>query len=740
MIMLQGLGWRILLFVFFCSTLLSTAQELGFVRDVRPVVLESGDTMKMPWSGGINYAQFSHMDLDLDGQLDMIVFDKSGARIIPFLYVGSGNEVKYRYAPEYSDKFPENIKYWCISRDYDGDGKYDLFYHVSAGIGVSRNISTQAQGLKFEWAITTPQIHSDYGSGSGSNLYVSAVDIPAIEDIDGDGDLDILTFSILGGNVEYHLNRSQEFYGNSDSLDFKMVDGCWGNFTEDFSYNKMYLDSCPGQKPITPIDLEQGSRHSGSTLLAIDEDGNGLMDLLVGDVTFWNGTMLYNDGTIAEADMTEQDTAFPSTDVAILIEVFPGFFSVDVDMDGDLDLVSSPNKEGSSLNYESVWYYENEGSNSSPDLSYKKDDLFQGEMIDLGENAYPRFLDENQDGLMDMIVGNRGYYQGNANFAGRLALFRNVGDSAEAVFELIDRDYADISQLNMGTGLIPTFGDLDGDGDEDMILGTEDGKIHGFTNTAGAGNPPDFVLSHPNYMGLDVGNKAAPFLVDLDRDGLIDLTIGDFYGQITYYHNDGTTNIPDFVHTKDTLGGVDMSGIFGAFGNCVPYFIDMNGSYRLAVGSTHKVSYYDNIDSNVLGSYNLVDSVLGDHKDGTEFAPALYDLNYDGWMEMTIGNLSGGLAYYHGIDTNSISTPEPLIAGQEYTLYPNPANDRVFIKGELSQVRYVEIYDLRGRLLFRYLSEEVINGFRVELLPPGIYLIRITDLQGRSGTQRLVVR
>lgn len=64
------------------------------------------------------------------------------------------------------------------------------------------------------------------------NLYVSSIDIPAIEDVDGDGDLDIITFSILGSQVEYHKNLSMERYGDCDSLDYELRNKCWGFFTE----------------------------------------------------------------------------------------------------------------------------------------------------------------------------------------------------------------------------------------------------------------------------------------------------------------------------------------------------------------------------------------------------------------------------------------------------------------------------------------------------------------------------
>ena len=718
------LGMGLFFFVGVALTFQSFGQDFGFEQSSNVLVIEGSDTLLMPWSGGLNNGQFSNMDLDLDGTLDVIVFDKTGDRILPFLYNNSTDT--YTFAPEYISKFPERIEKWCISKDFDGDGKYDLFYHVSAGIGVSRNISTQASGLKFEWWINTPQIHSDYGSGQSSNLYVSSSDVPAIADVDKDGDLDILTFSILGGSVEYHQNRSQEEYGHSDSLEYKLVDNCWGGFTEAFSYNKVFLDSCTGQKPAPP---GVNYRHAGSTLLAVDEDGNGLIDLLLGDVTFRTGVMLYNGGTIQEAHMTSQDTAFPVNDTSIDVEVFPGFYLADIDKDGDDDMIASPNKVGGTENFKGTWYYENTGTNADPDYEFRKKDLFQGDMIDLGEGAFPRFFDENNDGLMDLIVGNRGYLIDNAVDHGQLALYRNIGDSANAVFELVTRDYSGIAQLIFPPGLIPAFGDIDGDGDADMFIGGEEGKIHLFTNTAGAGNSPNFVLTGPNYNGIDVGNRAAPFLVDLDRDGLIDLTIGDFYGQITYFENTGTSSSPTFDWTADTLGGVDVSGIFGAFGYCVPYFFEAGGSYRLAVGSTHSVHYYDNIDNNILGVWAQKDTVFGGTRDGTEFAAALHDLNNDGWMDMVVGNLSGGLTFFNGLDTALFGVFEEADR-LDLHLSPNPTKSVVKIGGDIEGLIHFHLFDLNGRSVFDASLLEFNGEIKLPELNSGIYLVLIESIHG----------
>ena len=60
-----------------------------------------------------------------------------------------------------------------------------------------------------------------------------------------------------------------------------------------------------------------------------------------------------------------------------------------------------------------------------------------------------------------------------------------------------------------------------------MVIGELDGFVHFYENTAGPNNTVQFVLNTPNFMGIDVGANAAPQLFDLNKDGLLDLVIGE---------------------------------------------------------------------------------------------------------------------------------------------------------------------------------------------------------------------
>jgi hypothetical protein len=160
-----------------------------------------------PFAGGMNACQFGEIDLDLDGTKDLIAFDRQGNRLMPYINSGTGGIIDYTYAPAYVSDFPD-LYHWVILSDYNMDGKNDIFTYNPQypGIIVYKNISID--GLRFE-RVVYPYLTSWYGSGY-VNILVTYADYPGISDIDGDGDLDILTFWALGSFVEMHTNLSME--------------------------------------------------------------------------------------------------------------------------------------------------------------------------------------------------------------------------------------------------------------------------------------------------------------------------------------------------------------------------------------------------------------------------------------------------------------------------------------------------------------------------------------------------
>ncbi|HMT28355.1 MAG TPA: FG-GAP-like repeat-containing protein, partial [Bacteroidia bacterium] len=302
-------------FLFF--PVLSIAQG-SYISDTTVSVSAFGNQLKNPWVGGFNAPIFSEIDMNGDGVKDLFVFDKEGNRTTTYINSGTPNVVDYTFAPEYKSKFPGELHDWVLLKDFNCDGKEDIFtYTYLGGMAVYRNDYTVQSGLKF--TLVYDLIHSVYPNGY-LNLYVSQINLPALVDVDYDGDLDVLTFVLNGSWVEFHKNYGKELYNRCDTLVYTMDPNCYGNFGLSGNSNTAILNSSckigSNYGPPTAAEIAQ-SLHSGSCMISLDIDGDNDEDLINGDFLGNNLLMLTNGGSAASANMTDQDSLFPVYDTPV---------------------------------------------------------------------------------------------------------------------------------------------------------------------------------------------------------------------------------------------------------------------------------------------------------------------------------------------------------------------------------------------------------------------------------------
>jgi len=714
-----------LLFFIFCFS--SSFSQMILNRDTSLTISENGSAFSSAFSGGINAGQFSEVDLNLDGTMDLVVFDKSGNKISPFIN-DNGN---YVYAPIYRNNFPK-VHDWMLLADYNCDGKNDIYTYSSGGMAIYENTSNTS----LSFSLVTSLVLSNYGANN-LNIYISPVDIPAIADIDYDGDLDILTFSILGGFVEYHKNMAMELTGNCDTVAFEFSESCWGLFYEGLNSYILNCPNCQCPPIVNPNTANSKQKHAGSTLLAIDIDNDNDMDLVLGDVSYNNLNLLINGGDNQNALMVSIDSVFPqnhSNTIAADMHVYPASYYLDVTNDGVKDLIVTTNSQNNSENFESCWLYENAGQTNNPDFNFLQTNFMQSDMIDLGKSAFPTFYDYNNDSLLDLVVGNYGYHVAYNDPISSLALFENTGTKDIPKYDLIDRDWQWISTVNLNTNLnipalniSPTFGDLDADGDKDMLLGDADGKLHYFTNQAG-----NFNITSPNYFSIDVGYFSQPQLVDVDRDGLLDIIIGEQDGSVNYCPNSGTATIAAFDTIIENWGGIDVDTNYISTGYSSPKLIDSNGVYQLFVGSyTGKIYQFTNIDGNLNGQFSPVYSTVANLWDGGKCAFALADINNDNQPEMILGNLSGGIAYFSS-DTllNDTSTTNSLNHKQtNFSIYPNPASNKLTI--ESNEIGIIKIKNLLGKTIYKAKKSNYLLEVNTSHFANGIYILQLNGMSSK---------
>ncbi len=734
---------RALLFVCFIYLNLPMPGQLLVGIDTIPVI-ENGKHLKLAWAGGLNSASFSHVDLNLDGKQDIVAFDKvnsfSYGIFRCYLNKGNSGEATYEYTTLYDPFFPQ-VQQWAFFYDYNNDGKSDLLTYNIGGIKVFKNTSS-ASGTSF--SLARSYLYSNATPSTtvtNSTIYASAVSLPGFSDIDNDGDMDVLTFSAGGFQLEYHKNLSKELYNHSDSLVFELNETSWGDFSENNC--SVVLDQ---------FRASEQALHSGACLMCFDRDGDGDKDLLMGDVACNTMNYLQNNGSTVNAHMNDTTKLYPNypdkaSTNTIKLNTYPCGYHLDVDNDNAKDLIVAPNAINSE-NFNSVWLYKNTSTTSTVSFQYVKSGFLQDEMLEHGQGAYPVLVDVNADGLLDLVVGNFGYYLSGVNKT-MLAYYMNTGSGTQPSYSLMTRDFAGISSFastNTLTGLVPSFGDIDNDGDMDMVLADYYGKIHWVENTAGSGNPMNFTIYKYNHFNITTTN-GAPYqqLIDVDRDNLLDLIVGLRNGRLAYYRNTGTSSAPSFSLITNTFGNVNVKGspaLYSTDGSCAPFMFDDGGTYKLLCGSiSGRLFLYDNIDGNLSGNFNLLDTNVNKINTGPNSALQFSDINGDGKRDLIVGNYAGGLHFFSS--KNAIGLKEQSTPSSSLRLYPNPASNMVVVDLASANFELKELllYDMSGRLVLKTTSKLSVVTLHCENLQNGVYLLeaRPEDVSQGVRYQKLVI-
>ncbi len=241
------------------------------------IPMQMGDnSLSMPFAGGINSAQIQTMDTNGDGQEEWVIWDINARNILVF----EKNGEAFKHLPEMSHYLPQDIQGFLLLKDFDGDGLKDLF--TSSPFGIKAYQNTGIENDHPTWQVAQEYLPLE----NGSNIQANNLDIPALQDIDGDGDLDLVTFNYASGDyLDYFKNTSMERKGQPDMDGFAPSEVRWGEFEFCGCGNFSFGQTCDGD-PIAKLKStgeNQAIEHSGGhSILLKDFNGDGLLDLVMG--------------------------------------------------------------------------------------------------------------------------------------------------------------------------------------------------------------------------------------------------------------------------------------------------------------------------------------------------------------------------------------------------------------------------------------------------------------------------
>ena len=188
-----------------------------------------------------------------------------------------------------------------------------------------------------------------------------------------------------------------------------------------------------------------------------------------------------------------------------------------------------------------VTLFLNTGTKESPRYDAGTKLRAGGKDIKVRSPSAPYLVDWNEDGNVDLLVGNGGGY---------LHLFLNQGSGSFAPGVMVKAIGKD---LDVGSNASPCVIDWNGDGRKDLVMGKGNGEIYIFLNE-GANEQP--IFGKPIQLNggkLDVGSNSSLDVVDWNGDGKKDLVVGNDNGEIFVFINRGTNFEPQFDNEGDKL-------------------------------------------------------------------------------------------------------------------------------------------------------------------------------------------
>ena len=172
------------------------------------------------------------------------------------------------------------------------------------------------------------------------------------------------------------------------------------------------------------------------------------------------------------------------------------------------------------------------------------------DLPDVGASAFPTLADLDGDGDLDALVGHG---------AGSVVAFENAG-SAQSPAWVRRTAWDPIGDV--GNRAAPATGDVDGDGDADLLVGGSGGGVVAFKNAGGSGGPA--WERNATWDIAPAEDESRPALGDVNGDGKPDLAIGSEHGPVAIHFGAGNGT---FVRAADWDPSIAETRTAPAFGD-----------------------------------------------------------------------------------------------------------------------------------------------------------------------------
>lgn len=478
---------------------------------------------------------------------------------------------------------------------------------------------------------------------------------PQFVDIDGDGDSDLfvqetsnqLSFfeHVTEGDTSRLVWRTDHYRDLAVGEWFRFADldqdGVPDLLAEQpYSHIRAYRNVGTATEPQFQVFVDTLRTPDGEAIFSdrqnipnvTDVDCDGQLDLFLGRL----------DGTITRYEAESDSAGMPEfghvTDSFEGIEIVNKQIGVrhgantltfaDIDGDGDPDLFWGDFFEPGLL------LIENTGSCGNPILSGEPEPFpLSNPLKTSGYNA-PALTDWTGNGRLDLFVGVLGGADdANASLVDNFYFYEHREDG----YHLRTRQF--VGGIDVGSESAAAIGDLDGSGRPDLLVANkidskqgETSRLYRFSNTGSRESPR---YRQDGSLDLPAAYHYVPALGDLTGNGVADLVLGTWKGQVMIYRNDGdgtfstdmeaAVELPEGQHAAPALG--DLDG---------------NGTLDLVVGTADgSVHFFRNTGSAQSPSFDYQEELLSSSGERSRSVPAIGDVTGDGTLDLIVGAEEG---------------------------------------------------------------------------------------------------